>query len=464
MKVLLLNPPGKKIYTRDYYCSKVSKSDYIYQPIDLLVLSGVLNQKYDIAVIDAIAERIGWKECEQKINSNNYDAIIFLTGSVSWEEDARFIKELKDRRNFLAIGTGDILLADYKNLMKKNNFLDAVILDFTTDDILRYLDGQYELVENMAFWQNGKIIDKGASREFNKEISVPPARHDLFLSKKYNYPFVRRHPFATILTDYGCPFKCNFCVMNTIGFKYRNVNDAIAEIREVKKLGFKNIYFGDQTFGANQERLKKICDFMIAEGIDLGWVCWSRVDVVNEELLKLMKRAGCHTILFGVETSNDEILKQNNKGFTSAQIKKTFQLCKRLGIRTLGTFIFGLPGEDLESCRRTIGFAKEIGADFASFNILIPRMNTKIREEAIGRGWVDKEVKIMDQSGSFAVMGNDKISAAEIMKLKDEAIKRFYFRPAYLWRRLVSIGSWYELRLLAANGFALLKNTLRIKT
>jgi len=463
MKVLVLNPPGKKIYTRDYYCSKVSKSDYIYQPIDLLVLSGLLNQKHEISVLDAIAEKMDKKTCLRKITGYNYDAIIFLTGSVSWEEDARFIKELKNNNNFLAIGTGDILLADYKNLMEKNDFLDAVILDFTTADILRYLDGQYDLVENMAFWQNGKIIDKGAMREFNKEISVPPARYGLFPNKKYHYPFVRRHPFATILTDYGCPFKCNFCVMNTIGFKYRSVNDVIAEIKEIKKLGFKNIYFGDQTFGANQERLTEICNFMIKAGINLGWVCWSRVDVVNEELLKLMKRAGCHTILFGVESSNDEILKQNNKGFTAAQVKNTFQICRKLGIRTLGTFIFGLPGEDKESCRRTIDFAKEIGADFASFNVLIPRMNTKIREEAIGRGWVDKEVKIMDQSGSFAVMGNDKISAAEIMELKDEAVRSFYFRPAYLWRRLISIGSWYELRLLMANGFALLKNTLKIK-
>ncbi len=463
MKVLLLNPPGSKIYTRDYYCSKVSKSDYIYHPVDLLILSGILVREHEIFVIDAIADKLTPDECASKILKEDYGAIIFLTGSVSWDEDSEFISSLKKKKEFLAVGTGDILLEDCASLMRENNFLDAVILDFTTDDILFYLGGEHDKVKNMTFRKGGEIIDNGAVREFQKEFEIPVPKYELFPNKKYNYPFVLRHPFATVLTDYGCPFKCKFCVMNTIGFKYRKLENVFKELRYIKKLGFKDIYFDDQTFGAKRERLEAICDFMVNNKLNMGWVCWSRVDVVDEDLLKLMKKAGCHTILFGVESGNEEILKKNYKGFTISQVKKIFALCRNLKIRTLGTFIFGLPGETRESCLKTIDLAKEIKADFVSFNVLIPRMNTEIRKESIEKGFVKNDIKIMDQSGSFAVMGNEEMSSDEIMALKKKAEKDFYLRPSYVLRRLVLIRTPYELKLMFLNGWGIMKNIFNLR-
>jgi radical SAM superfamily enzyme YgiQ (UPF0313 family) len=425
-------------------------------------LSGIIGSRHEVSVLDAIVDNIGPKECAKKIIDNDYDAVIFLTGSISWDEDSRFIKEIKYRKGFPVIGTGDIFLEDCKELMQKNDFLDAVILDFTTEDILSYLDKNFDTVKNMVFRMGEEIIEGGTEREFQKEIEIPIPKYELFPNKRYNYPFVLHNPFATVLTDYGCPFKCDFCVMSNIGFKYRKIDNVMAEIKYVKGLGFKDIYFGDQTFGARRYRLVKICNSMINEKINMGWVCWSRVDLVNEDILKLMKMAGCHTILFGVETSNDRILKESKKGFTSAQVKNTFKLCRKLGIRTLGTFVFGLPDEDKDSCLRTINFAKEIGADFASFNVLIPRMNTKIRRLAIERGWIDKELKIMDQSGSFAAMETEKMTVDEIIWLKNKAVRSFYFRPSYILHRLFGIRTLYELRLLILNGRSLIKNTLRI--
>ena len=110
MKILLLNLPGKRIYTRDYYCSKVSKSDYIYHPTDLLLLSGTLDEVHEVKVLDAIAERMDDDECLTFISDDSYDVVIFLTGSVSWEEDCAFLKKLNKKTDALLIGTGDVLL------------------------------------------------------------------------------------------------------------------------------------------------------------------------------------------------------------------------------------------------------------------------------------------------------------------------------------------------------------------
>lgn len=459
MKVLLLNPPGKEIYIREYYCSKVSKSGYTQHPIDLLMLSGTLATKHEVSVIDAIAEKLTPVKCEALIEQGSFDVIVFITGSVSWIEDSEFLESIKNKTSALMIGTGDILLEDYKKLLLENNFLDAILFDFTSDGILAYLDKNFENVTDMAFKVDGEVVSKETSRAFQKEFYLPTPRYELFPNKKYNYPFVLHHPFASILTDYGCPFKCNFCVMVSLGFKFRGVKDIIEEINYVKKLGFKDLYFVDQTFGVKRERLIDICNAMIAEKINMGWVCWSRVDVVNKDILLLMKKAGCHTILFGVETSNDKLLKENRKGFTSSKVRETFLLCRELGIRTLGTFIFGLPGDDRESCLRTIEFAREIKADFASFNVLIPRKNTEVRKEAIKKGLINTDLEIMDQSGSFVVMELANMTGEEILKIKDLAIKKFYLRPSYILRRLITLKSLYELRLLILNGVGLIKKT-----
>ena len=467
MKVLLLNPPGSKVYIRDYYCSKVSKSDYIYHPTDLLVLSGILSKAHEVSVIDAIAEGMGPGECAARVTQGGYGAVIFLTGAVSWAEDSEFIRRIKSGDGGhgkgrsgdkpLTIGTGDILLEKYGEFLKKNEFLDAIMLDFTTEDILTFLEGDYDKVRNIVFRRGSEVVDNGVLREKSKEFEIPVPRYDLFPNEKYNYPFVLRHPFVTVLTDYGCPFKCSFCVMVALGFKYRSIENVMEELKSARDFGFRDIYFNDQTFGVRRERLEDLCNRMIDERIGMGWVCWSRVDLIDEPLLTLMKRAGCHTILFGVETSNDAVLKENKKGFTSAQVEKTFALCKRLGVRTLGTFILGLPGEDRASCLRTIEFAKKIGADFASFNVLIPRMNTEVRGEAIERGWIDSELELMDQSGSFAVMSSDKMSPEEILALRDLAVKSFYMRPSYIVRRLLNIKTTYELKLLCMNGWGVLR-------
>lgn len=143
MNILLLNPPGDKIYLRDYYCSKISKADYILHPVDLYILSGILYQKHNLYVIDAIVERLSEDECFDRIMKLDLDAIVFLTGQVSYEKDFRFMERVKEaKKDIKIIGTGDIFMEEGEKRLEEYRFLDAILLDFTTDDILKYLDGE----------------------------------------------------------------------------------------------------------------------------------------------------------------------------------------------------------------------------------------------------------------------------------------------------------------------------------
>jgi len=443
-RVLLLNPPGDKIYIRDYYCSKVSKASYVYEPPDLLFASALLHENHELKVLDAIASGLAYDEALDKAISFEPDVVFFISGSVSYKSDFKFLAKLKEETNALMIGNGDIFMADYEKRLMENDFLDAVVLDFTDPSYVDFIEGQ-KPASNMAYKVDGEVIVACLVRDLGGGFSVGLPRHDLFPLQRYKYPFVRSRRFATVLTDFGCPYRCRFCIMSQIGFKLRPVGEVVEELKFVRSLGVSEVYFDDQTFGAKRDRTLKLLDEIIAENLNLGWVCFSRVDVVDEELLMKMREAGCHTIMFGVESGNSDILEKYAKGISLDQVRKTFTLCKKYGIRTVATFLLGLPEDGRESIEETIDFALSCGVDYASFNIAVPRLGTPLRQEAISAGLVSGEVDEMDQSGSKAVIRTQSLSPEQVEKYKNQALKRFYFRPSFIFRELLRIRSLHDM-------------------
>jgi len=432
-KILLLNPPGTRPYLRDYYCSKIAKADYLYEPTDLLILSGLLNEDHQVQALDCIAMGMQTAKALEWIRNAAPDAVIFLSGAVSWHEDKKFLKELKQLCPVPLIGSGDLFLEDGDKILLKHDFVDAVLLDFTSRDLLHYLkQGAKAGPDNMIYRQGKRIVTGSIKRTIKDTFEIPLPRHDLFPHHRYRYPTVKRPPFATVLTDYGCPYHCRFCVMGKIGYKVRHVDNVLDELEMLADMGFKEIYFNDQTFGALRERAIAMCKGMIERQFHFGWQAWSRVDLMDEELLRTMQAAGCHSMFFGVESANEKTLKAQKKGFSLEQVRRTFFLCRRLGIRTMATFIIGLPGETEADIRRTIRFALKLDPDYASFNLLVPRAATDIRKEALGKGWFEAGQNILDQSGTYPIMGNEYLSAARIWQLKNEAFRSFYFRSTYL--------------------------------
>ncbi len=462
MRILLLNPPGKQLYTRDYYCSKTSKANYRYHPVDLLMLSGILDADHQLRVMDAVAEDLSPEAALGQIISFQPEIVVCLTGAVSWEEDRGFMSLAKEKTGALILASGDILLENGEKVLDDFPVLDVIILDFTSPDILEWLRGNREQdYPSLLYRDESGQLRGHEERVSNGGFTIPVPRHDLFPFKKYRYPFVKREPFATVLTDYGCPFKCSFCVMPHLGYKTRPVENVMAELRLIKQLGIKEIYFNDQTFGVNKQRGKALAQAMIDEDFRFGWVCFSRVDLVDQEYLKIMKKAGCHSLIFGVESGNDATLKRYNKGFSAKQVEETFALCRRLGFDIIATFVLGLPGETEEDLLRTIKFSKKIKCDYASFNVVVPRMGTQVRREAVAAGLVDPNEMRMDQTGSFAVMGTKELTSARLLEVRERAVKSFYLRPSYLVRRLLKIRSWFDLKNQLGEGWALLQKNLR---
>lgn len=458
-KILLLNPPGKYLYVRDYFCSKISKADYINAPIDLVMLSGVLNTgEFELKVIDAIAEKISTENCLQKISDFNPNAIIILVGSASLAEDKEFLKKLKEKTPAEIFAIGDFLLTESKNFLEEFSFIKGVILNFISDGIYRQLKGEKEKIKDMAVREGDNIIFylKSAPKKFS--INIP--LQEQFIKKPYRMPFVRQYPFATMLMSYACPYRCTFCVMNTLPYAERDMNNIFAELDYLKSLGVKEILFLDQTIGLNRGRHVKFLKRMIDKNYSFGWFGFTRVDVVDEEILRMMKKSGCHTLWFGVETSSDETLRLYGKGYTKKQVLEAFKIVKKVGIKTLATFLIGLPEETRETIEDTIKFSKKLNPDYASFSFAVPRFGTELRNKAVKSGLISEEEITMDQSGRQITMGTMSLSKKEMQKLKRKAVLGFYLRPSYILKRLWSLKSFTELKMNWRNFLSLIKNEI----
>jgi len=431
------------------------------QPVDLLMQTGYFAERgYTVKVIDAIVEKKSPEKVIKETIVFNPDLIITQCGSVSFEEDLSFFNFFKKQLpNTKILSSGDIFLEDPAYFLKKFNWLDGIITDFFGDGSLKYFDQRYDEIEGITFKVNGDIISK-TDISSSKLISLPRPRHELFKNKLYRMPFANAYPMATVLTNYACPYPCTFCIMSTLGFKSRPHDDVIEELLFLKELGIKYLYFSDQTFYVVKNTTEKILDFMTENSLGFQWVCFSRVDILDEEKMRKMKEAGCHVIMFGVEWAEDQYNDKYKKQYVISQVRNTFEIAKKVGIKRMGTFLIGVPGQNEDSIKSTVDLAIDIDADYASFNIAVPRAQTSFREEAIDQGLISPQERIMDQSGSFITMGTGLVNPMRIKQLKNHAYTRFYFRPNYLAKRLLNIQNYHEFKSHVREGYYILKSLM----
>lgn len=457
VKILFLNLPGTEKYLREYFCSKVSKARYYYAPVNLVYMTWWFDKEsYDIFFFDAIAENSDRESTMKYIKDIDPQYIYFLASAPSFKEDKPFIQNLKKEvPNALLIGDGDIFRE-----LKEESFvvlpeLDAINFNFWSPNIVKYIqwaDGQ--IIENIIYrWKHGLITGK---ENFRTEFwNAPVPRRDLVAHEKYNHPFAIREKSDIMLTDFWCPFNCSFCPMSNIDWSLRPLDKVIDEIKLLMKYWVRDIFFFDQTFGVNKQRTLELCHKM--KELKLSRCCFGRVDVVSEDVIKEMAASGCHTILFGIESVNEDLLKKYNKNTKQDSMVNAMKLCRKYKVRTCGTFIIGLPWDTKESIRETIKFAKKLNLDFASFNIATPRIGTNFRNDMITQWRADpKDLNLESAKQKTSSWQHHEITHNDILKLQSYAIRNFYMDPKYLLRRLIKVRSLIELKNLILEGFYLI--------
>lgn len=457
--VLLLNPPADKLYQNDNYCSFSSKAGYYWPSIDLLVQSGILSGQCEISVIDAIAA--GWdaRKTRGAIEKNPPDAVFFVTGTASWKQQFLFLDDLKKSVPAVMVGSGGNLFFEAERFLKEHAFLDAILLDYTSDALLRYLGGKGGPTPDLATRTGYSVADVRGNGG-GKEISYAPPRHDLFPLKRYRLPHAKSFPFTRMLTSIGCPYRCRFCLTSQMPYRIRRIDNVVQELHALNGYGIHQIDFCDPTFVVKRERTLDLCSAISSAGLRLHWSCNSRVDAVDEECLRAMKRAGCHIVFFGVESGNQAMLDRYAKGITIEAIRRAFTLCRDIGMETLAYFIIGLPGETRESAEETIALAHDLKPDYVSFDLATPDYGTPLMQEAKGNGRIPQSLDSFD-STTYPVMEIGTLTKDEVWNLRNRAYAGFYLRPAYVLGRLLKIRSMREMRELASMGASLILGMFR---
>ncbi len=439
-RALLLNPPGQETYIRDYYCSKLSRTGYTFPPIDLLHAGAQFGRAgWKCDAIDAIVENLSIAQTLQAIEEAKPEVIFTLVGAVSVDEDAEFLKALRQRLpDIPIIGSGDVLREHARQWIEAG-LVDAAALDFSSDSPVRYAQGERSGLSDLVYADGNNIVEGPTSTGKTFAIGLPP--HELFKPFAYRYPFATRTPFASLLTDYGCPYRCSFCVMAQLHYHARPLDEVAAELDHLKSQGIHEFALWDQTFAVSKPRAHQFLDILPEGKGRFGWTCFTRPDCIDEELAKAMAQKGCHTVIMGVETAKADTLEAIQKDFTTLEMKTAFTACRNAGMETVATVIVGLPGESENDINTTIDFVCHLDPDYVSVHTAIPRAGTALRRQMVDQGLVSKELANMDQSGEATVLSSDTLSPEDILRLRKRFNLRFYLRPKFLlrtiWRNLM---------------------------
>lgn len=305
-----------------------------------------------------------------------------------------------------------------------------------------------DVVKNLDEYKQKRVVTAGIVR--NLDTLPFPARHLVDMSKYTSLPNTYKkdqHTFQ-VITSRGCPFTCTFCHDAKGVFRQRSVENVIAELKELKeKYNIKEVAFWDDILTLNKQWVYKFCEAMEKEKVNIVWSCYTRLDLIDEPLLRAMKKAGCWNIFFGIEAGSQELLDNIKKKMTVQQMAEKVKLVKKVGIEIRGSFMIGLPGETPEKARETIQFAIDLDPDYAQFTITTPYPGTELWQTAEQWGTLDRSQNFTNWNEWQPVfIPKGYKNGEELIEIHREAFRRFYRRPKYMLRRAAKIRSFKEFK------------------
>jgi radical SAM superfamily enzyme YgiQ (UPF0313 family) len=452
MKILLINP-----YQTSREGNIWTKIEGAMPPLGLAYISAYLESKgIDSKIIDMNVEQGDAKTQVEKIEEKpDIIGITSMTSTIiNAYEIAKFLKIKFPDTKIVFGGVHPTVLPED---VLTHNFIDYVIRGEGEYSFYKLVNGDdIKTIEGLSYRENGNFIHNPLGEHINDLDSLPMPAYNRLPVEKYipTLGSYKRLPAISMIATRGCPGKCTYCFGSYLGSKVRmhSVDYLIEEIKMLQKnYGIKEIMFYDDTFTTYRHKVKEFCKKIIEEKIDISWVCFSRVDTIDEETLFLMKKAGCHQIMYGIESGSEEILKNINKKIDRQKAIEAVKKTKKIGIECRTTFMLGNPGETEETIFKTVKFAIELDPDIALFNITTPFPGTQMFKWAKENGYLKSE----DWSKydlSNMVMELPTISSEKIYEYYKKVFKLFYLRPSYLLKRLFKIRTLNDIKM-AFNAF-----------
>jgi hopanoid biosynthesis associated radical SAM protein HpnJ len=373
-------------------------------------------------------------------HAKTHQLLIIHTSTPSFGNDVKVAEAFKAENPDMLIGfVGAKVAVQPEESLARAKVLDFVAgneFDFTIKEIaegkpLAEVDGIMYRAADGALIKNK---DRAILHDMDQLPFVTEAYQKHLRIEDYFIGYLL-HPYISIYTGRGCKSHCTFCLWpQTVGghkYRTRSVENVIAEIRAAKAAfpQVKEFMFDDDTFTDDLPRAEAIAKELGKMGVT--WSCNAKANVPFKTL-KVLKENGLRLLLVGYESGNQQILYNIKKGMRIDVAKQFTKDCHTLGIKIHGTFIVGLPGENQDTLKETIEFAKEINPHTIQVSLAAPYPGTFLYNQAVKEGWLDVEhAELIDEHGvQIAPLHYPHLSHTEIFNSVETIYRKFYFRPS----------------------------------
>ena len=449
MRLMLVVPPS----TLDIEYGEFRESGSMYNSIGLGSLGAVaLQEGHDVKVVDCEAAGLGYDDLEKEIRDFNPDLVglqTFCTTIDRCHKCARTVKKVDPR---IPVVMGGVQVSLFPEDSLKTPEVDFVVVgegEIALLNLMKYLEGKLS-VEKVL----GLVYKRGSGSNVDIQHNAPqpliedldslpyPARQLFPIDMYHSAAQLRGRKTLHMMTSRGCPYRCSYCTSHmTFGKTHRwmSTEKVMGEIEELHdKFGVDGIQFYDETFTMNRPRVMELMDALIASPLDVPWTCFTRVNLVDQELLEKMAEAGCYQIFYGIESGVQRLLDLIKKDHTLDQARNAIKLTRQTGIESVAAFMLTLPTETAEETEQTINFGLELDPDYVYWLTTTPYPGTPMYETALDGG------DIINDDWQHYTVFNDIVyvphgrTPDEIKKKLRSAYRRFYLRPQYLARRMKS--------------------------
>ncbi len=458
-RVLLIYPPSPVI-NREDRCQQPTKELLVIPPLpptDLMYLAAIAEQCGYEAMIRDYSQGGNF---EVDLKEFQPDFLVANIATPTFQSDMMAIKLAKDiNPSICTIVKGAPFLTYNTNTIYENPFIDYVIIgeaEFTLKEILEGVPDNEIL--GSCYRENFQPI-KNEKRPFIENLDeLPfPARH-LVDNSIYRRPDNGKVQ-AVVKVARGCPFHCFFCLATPVSgakVRKRSPENIVAELKEcVEKYNIRNFLFWSDIFNLDREWTLELCKKIIESGLKITWSSNTRADTMDDEMAKMMYKSGCRLVSIGVESGSQKMLDKIGKKITLDNIRNTVKILKKNKIKIYNYFVIGLPWETEETVEETIKFAIELDSNFISFYTATPLPGTKYFAYAMLNKLVEGNLDF--RSAYYEpVVRSESLSKERIFELHKQAVKRFYLRPKFILKTLLSLRSVAEFKNYFIAGMNLL--------
>jgi anaerobic magnesium-protoporphyrin IX monomethyl ester cyclase len=416
-------------------------------PLGIGYLAAVLEERgFEVDIIDCQALNLSYDEAGVMLSRRSPDVVGVTSTTLTYKSALKIVGIAKRAcpKSLAVMGGCHVTFWD-REALETCPELDVTVRGEGENTMLelatRVEAGEdYHEVTGTTCRQGDEIV-RNPDRPYLENLDdLPyPAYHLMPLENFRRYGKV----LFPVLSTRGCVYWCDFCsAVRMFGRKYRtrSATKVVDEIEFVhKKYGADRFTFYDDLFTMNHPQVEEICDGILRRNLRITWDCETRLDMVTKELLLGMKEAGCVAVWFSVESSSQKLLDAMGKGFTAGQAAKAFRWAREVGLITVASVLLGHPGETKESAWETVKFVEELDPDDVGYNIVTPYPGIPLTDYVKKMGWlrVYDFDKYDTQTPTFET---PMMSMEELREIRENALKRFYLRPNYVFRMLTRRG------------------------